>query len=66
MYRNKIYINGKAKLKLANDVEILILNNGKEEETIDNESPIVIEVNIQELIVGAILYWNQRTGKITM
>jgi hypothetical protein len=26
----------------------------------------VIEVNIQELIVGAILYWNQRTGKITM
>lgn len=55
-YRSRKYINGKEKLKLANDVEILILSNGEEEETIDNNSPIVIKLDIQEFKVGAILY----------
>jgi hypothetical protein len=31
---------------LTKDVEILVLSNGKEEETIENESPIVIKVEI--------------------
>ncbi len=55
-YRSRKHINGKEKFKLANDVEIFILNNGEEKETIDNKSPIVIEANIQEFKVGTVLY----------
>jgi hypothetical protein len=40
--------NGKEITKLVEDVEILVLSNGKEEETIDNEGPTITKVNIHE------------------
>jgi uncharacterized protein (UPF0333 family) len=40
------YINGKEKSKLTEDVEIFVLSNGEEEETINSESPIMTKVAI--------------------
>jgi hypothetical protein len=40
--------NGKEISKLVEDVEILVLNDGKEEETIDNEGQTIIEADIHE------------------
>jgi hypothetical protein len=40
--------NGKEISKLVEDVEILILSDGEEEETIDNEGPTIIEADIHE------------------
>jgi hypothetical protein len=41
---------------LIEDVEIFVLSNAKQEETIENESPIVTKVNIQESKARAIMY----------
>ncbi len=41
---------------LIEDVEILVLSNGKEEETIENESPLVTKVDIQESKAKVIMY----------
>jgi hypothetical protein len=41
---------------LIKDVEILVLSNGKEKETIENKSPIVTKVNIQEPKARTIMY----------
>jgi hypothetical protein len=48
--------NGKEKSMLIEDVEIIVLSNGKEEETIETESPLVTKVNIQESKARAIMY----------
>lgn len=48
--------NGKEISKLTEDVEILILNDGKEEEIIDNEGPTIIEVDIHEYKTKTIMY----------
>lgn len=45
---SKKQIDGKEKSKLAEDVEVFVLSNGEEEETIDNENPIVIKIDNQE------------------
>jgi hypothetical protein len=42
--------------KLAKDVEILILSDGKEEEIIDNEGPTIIEANIHEYKTKTTMY----------
>jgi hypothetical protein len=38
--------NGKKKSMLIEDVKFFILSDGKDEETIENKSPTIIEVNI--------------------
>jgi hypothetical protein len=40
--------NGKETSKLVEDVEILVLSDGEEEETIDNEGPTITEADIHE------------------
>jgi hypothetical protein len=48
--------NGKEKTTLIEDVEILFLSIGEEEETIENETPIVTKVDIQESKARTIMY----------
>lgn len=48
--------NGKVISKVVEDVEILVLNDGEEEETIDNEGPTITEANIHEYKAKTIMY----------
>ncbi len=55
--------NGKEISKLVEDVEILILSDGKEEEIIDNEGPTIIEADIHEYKTKTTMYWKHCMGE---
>ncbi len=48
--------NGKEISQLVEDVEILVLSNGEEEETIDNEGPTITKAHIHEHKVRTTMY----------
>lgn len=59
-------INDKEKSKLRKVVKILVSSDIQEEDTIDNESPIVTKADIQEFKAKTIMYGNQHMEEITM